>query len=743
MTLTKPPPQPPKFYGAQKLLAPKLFNLPTQKLAHYSVPMDTELDVPAWVRVLQRCNWPTEILVVDFETFFDDDFHMIRGAGDGLTTIEYVQDQRFEVLGCAFTRMNAASHPEDYVTSTFFQQGEEMVQTQLNAYKRRYGDNLERCVVVFQNGNFDALVLSRKYGIHPPKTIDVLALSRHWHARSRHDLGTQAKRYDLIDKGETKEFKGLTNRRRFVIPKGRKKGPKLPTQMPLMTAEQKAALARYACNDAMREWELFTILLPKLSNPAVELRLIHHTLELWTKPTLKVDFAKAEELIGLMKAEISKALDAVQIRDYNLEGEVAGHGYQFRPITEEEISGNNSYEALLVDALKEAGDTPQRYFKPIKGGKYKLADAKDDPERELLLKHENEAVRALANARAAVKSWPLHIARVERIVRMAKCDGGWLGVPLAYYGAHTGRWSGKEKINLQNLPKNGLLALIRNLLIAPEDYILVIVDAAAIEARVLAWIAGQWDLVEKFANGEEIYCGFASRVLGWNVRKARKTDPDPIARRYTWARNSIGKIGVLGCGYGMGTDKIFEMADGAIDIETADKIKVTYRTENKAIVQFWHDIEKAFIYTAKYRRSCSLARGLRFDSAPDCDVVMTLPNGREIKYAKVKIVGSDRGDKIEVWNEIEKHWEYIWGGTLTENAVQAISRDVLADAMLRVEDAGHRTGFHCHDEIVPVVPKERGEEVLKLAIEEMSRVPIWAERMPLGAEGSLSVHYRK
>jgi DNA polymerase len=739
MVLTKPPPKPPKFFGADKLLTPKLFDRPTQKLTHYSVPL-AEDGSPAWADVLRRCGWPTDVVVIDFETFFDDEFHMSRGSGDGLSTIEYVQDARFEVLGCSFTLMRADAPGDNYITTTNFAHGDD-VRLMLTMLQGRYGENLERCTVVIQNANFDALVLARRYGIHPPRVIDVLALSRHWHARSKHDLDTQAKRHDLIEKGDTAEFKGCTNRVRFFIPKSRKKGPKLPKQMPLMTGEQKQKLADYANNDAMREWELFTILLPKLSNPAVELQLIHHTLELWTKPTFRVDFAKAEELIGLMRAEVTKATADLYVQEFSAE---AGE-YVRRQITIEEISGNNSYEALLVDALKEAGDNPQKYFKPIKGGKYKLADAKDDAERELLLKHENERVRLLANARAAIKSWPIHIARVERIVRMAKADGGWLGVPLAYYGAHTGRWSGKEKINLQNLPKQGLLALIRNLLIAPEDYILVIVDAAAIEARVLAWLAGQWDLVDQFAAGAEIYCGFASKVLGWAVRKPKKRGGIPeIEKRMTWARNSIGKIGVLGCGYGMGTDKIFDMADGAIDRETADKIKVTYRTENKAIVQFWSDIEKAFIYTAKYRRSCALARGLRFDSAPDCDVVMTLPNGREIKYAKVRIEQGDYGnDTIRVYNATEHKWEYIWGGTLTENAVQAISRDVLAEAMLRVEARGHRVGIHVHDEIVPVVPKAIGEEVLKLSIEEMSRVPTWGERMPLGAEGCLSPCYKK
>jgi DNA polymerase len=138
-----------------------------------------------------------------------------------------------------------------------------------------------------------------------------------------------------------------------------------------------------------------------------------------------------------------------------------------------------------------------------------------------------------------------------------------------------------------------------------------------------------------------------------------------------------------------------------------------------------------------------MARGLRFDSAPDCDVVLTLPNGRELKYPKVKIVSGERGDKIEIYNSVEHRWEHCGAGTLTENVVQAMSRDILAECFLRLEDRGYHTAFHCHDEVVPVVAIAVGPACLEAAIEEMSRVPEWAPRMPLGAEGCLSAHYKK
>src|SRR5690606_634105 len=222
--------------------------------------------------------------------------------------------------------------------------------------------------------------------------------------------------------------------------------------------EKWAAMVAYATHDAESEWQLFVRLMPRLSNAAVEARLMQHTLELFWKPQLMVDDAAAEELQGKMRCRIQ---DAVKVTG----------------ATEDEISGNNSFGALLGAALEEADDSITNYQKQGKRGPL-LAIAKDDEELEFLKTHRSERVRQLMAARTAVKSWPLHIARVERIRRQARANGGLLSVPLKYCGAHTGRWSGGEKINLQNLGSRGdpLVAEIRHLLMAPPGHSLVIVD---------------------------------------------------------------------------------------------------------------------------------------------------------------------------------------------------------------------------------------------------------------------------
>lgn len=717
-TKPKPPPPPPKINGLRRKPEVKAERVNVKDVG-YPLPMRSQYE-PEWLARLKDAGYPTTVVVIDFETYFDD---VVSMRGDKLSTIEYVQHPDFEILGCStFTAYAPFLDPDKF---TRWWGGEGGVEQMIEHLQREYGPNLERCTVVAQNARFESTVLAWHFGIWPPYSIDTLGLARHWSSRRNNDLGNLCKVEGLTHKGDTSEFKGWTNRSRFIKPKGRKKGPKLPLQAPRMTPEQQRKLADYANNDVAREWELFTIYLPRLSNFVTELRVMHHTLELFSKPTFHVDEALAEDIKTKMLAEIDKAVEPTGL-------------------TEEQVR-KGTWDEEMFAALEAAGDDPNAYTKPAGNCKrgWKIASAKTDPEREQLEVHPNDGVRNLMLAKAAVDSWPNHIKRVDRIVRQARAAGGALPVPLKYHGAHTGRWSGGERINLQNLGSrgHGLVNQIRELLIAPPGTELVIADASQIEARVLAWLAGQWDLCEKFANGEEIYCGFASKVLGRYVRKPRPDGIPMVEAWFKWARNSVGKVGVLGCGYGMGPAKTVGYAKGAIDDETGTKIVKVYREDNDRIVQFWRDIEKAFVYTARYKEPCSLPRGVSFHSTPDCDVVMTLPSGREIKYAEVRIEDDRYSPRISVYNALQRGWDHVWGGHLTENVVQAISRDILWGAIEKLEDDGHHVPHHVHDELIACVPEGRGEKVLTLAVKYLRARPEWAADLPLDAEGVVTTRY--
>jgi DNA polymerase len=645
-------------------------------------------------------------------------------------------DERFEVTALATLASTIPAEPDVLCTSLDGKSVEELIRERLEQFQDQYGPDLENVTVVAHNAAFDGMILARRYGIHPPYFIDTLGLARHWDARARNDLGRLAKRLGLQDKGETKAFRSLTNRMRYSKQTGRGRGPKLPMQQPVMTREEQEELGEYAKNDVLLERDVLCQLLPRLSTPEVELRVMQHTLELFWQPCLEVDTAKADEIKTLMRAEVDQAIEHASA--------ILG-----RTITRKELSGTNSFEDLLLSVIP-AGEDVGQYTKPAKCKKgWKLAIAKTDDARELLLEHDDVAVRAVMEAWVALKSWPTHIKRVDRIVTQAEAAGGCLPVPIKYHGAHTGRWSGAEKINLQNLGSRGhpLVNAVREIIVAPPGHTLVIADASQIEARGLAWLAGQWDLLEKFENGEEIYCGFAEKVLGYPVRKPREDGIPAIEARMKWARNSVGKVGVLGCGYGMGADKAISYSGGALDLATARDLVQTYRAENPAVVQLWENLEKAFVYAYRYHLGVCLyglriAPGASVDPVLDpCDMTITLPSGRTLYYQSVRVKDRRGQPSPEIFNPKEKTWVRIWGGYLTENVVQALSRDILWDAIARLEEQGHHVAMHVHDELIAVVPEAEGEVVLANAIEALSVRPWWAPDLPLAAEGIVTPRY--
>ena len=706
--MLKPPPPPPK---------PAINPTPwlQKQMNSYLMPMASEY-VPAWVDVLTKAKWPTEVVVVDFETYFSSDYSL-----NNLSTPEYINHDQWEVLGLAYLPMSAEYPFADYQAKASFKVGETQAENYLRYLQKTYGERLEGITCVVQNASFDCSVLAWRYGIFPKHVVDTASLARAYNARGEHGLKVLCKEWGLPDKGETKDFLGASFKTRWKRPGIKRHRLQIPERIPPMSDEQATALAAYACNDAMREWELFTILLPALSNPEIELTITQHTLEMFTRPVLKLDYAEADRLVLGMEQEIENVI---------------------RPtgLPREDISGDKSFEWHLSENLRRVGENPQAYMKVGKK-QMLLAIAKDDPERKLLEVHQDEAIRNLIAARSALDSWPLHIKRVRRMKSMAQaCDGNF-PIPLTYWGAHTGRDAGGQKVNVQNLPRQGhpLLVAMRGLLLAPEGHKLVIVDLAAIEARVNAWVSGQDDLIAGFAQGLDVYCQFGTAFYGVPVRKPLKTDPEAIAKKMT-ARRQFSKVCILGMGYGMGADRFSEFAQ--VDRPTAQKAVDFYRAKYPKITGFWRAIERAFLYTAKYKRPCALDHGIKLHSTDKIDVVMTLPNGRELHYHKTRTHPGEYGsDVVSVYNETLRTWEHTWGGLLTENLVQAMSRDVLFEAAIRLENYGHHVVHRVHDELILTVPTERSDEVLALAIKEMSRTPSWAPGLPLAAEGVIRERY--
>lgn len=664
-----------------------------------------------WLEPLKAAKWPLDVAVLDFETYFNKDYNLSK-----MSTVEYVTDPRFEELGLS-AHVIQAKLPYQEITPHFWRD----IALYLRWLQGQYGNNLEGCTVLSQNAAFDGLILCLHHNILPPYYVDLLGLARHWDPRPRNDLASLAKRKGLPPKGDTKQFTGLHWESKLQ----RSNDPTLfPIREPGMSDKTREALAEYSNHDVWLEAELFKHYMPLLSNPATELPLIRHTLGLFWTPRLQVDVNEANRLIAAMETQEANALATVDC-------------------THKEISGNISFQRLLQDAL-----APEPV--PMKSGKRGpvLAIAKADLEREILLHHERLRVRQLMEARIAIKSWPLHRKRVISIRNQAETRGNLLSILLKYCGAHTGRWSGSEGINPQNLgahSKDALINGVRRIITAPPEHVLVIADASQIEARVNVQLAGQEDMIQAFARGDPIYCQFASEILGFTVRKVVKSDPPALAKVLKQWRQ-LGKIGVLGCGYGMGADalQIFAKASYGIDLspEMAYRIVRHYRTHNAKVVAFWYDVENAFTYVTRYPEKTWELSDLRFHRT-DNTTIITLPSSRQLHYPDVQVVGEGR-DRTILWpNPRNNSQTRMWGGFLVENIVQAVSRDILAEAILRCEHQAVPIALHVHDEVLGVVPKDRATRALKICIDALRTPPTWAINYPLNAEGMVTERYTK
>lgn len=284
--------------------------------------------------------------------------------------------------------------------------------------------------------------------------------------------------------------------------------------------------------------------------------------------------------------------------------------------------------------------------------------------------------------------------------------------------------------------------MIRTAFVAEKGYTFVVADFSAIEARVISWLAGEQWRLDVFKTHGKIYEASASQMFGVPIEKIKKGNPEYELRQK-------GKVAELALGYQGGPGALIQMGalEKGLSEEELPEIVQRWRNSNSRIVDLWYTIQSSVIRCLKTGQTQVMQKGIYF-SMENGNLVITLPSKRQLFYIKPQLITNRFGSESISYmgqNQTTKKWERTptYGGKLTENLVQAIARDCLAEAIKNLVDNGYKILFHIHDEVIAEVPKSNPYLNLENAIKIMCKTPKWAEGLPLNADGFTNEYYKK
>ena len=586
-----------------------------------------------------------------------------------MTMESYIRDPRFEVIGIGLKVNNDGT---EWASGTH---------EELRQYLQTF--DWENSILLCHNTLFDGAILSWLFDVHPRLLADTLCIARALHGiEVGGSLSALAQRYNIGAKG-TEVLDAI----------GKRRGD--------FTEEELSRYGDYCINDVELTYRLFNIM--GKGFPKGELRIIDCTLRMFVEPILELD-------LGLLEHHLE---DTKQIKEDLITSSGA---------TKKELMSNPKFAELLVGL----GVIPPMKTSPTTG-KQTYAFAKNDEQFKALASHHDSRVQALVTSRLGTKS-TLEESRTERFIGIAK--RGLLPVPVRYYAAHTGRWGGDDKINIQNLPSRGVNGKkLKNSMLAPAGYMIIDCDSSQIEARVLAWLAGQDDLVLAFLNGEDVYIKMSSKIYGIPEEDVTKE------------QRFVGKTTILGCGYGMGAVRFADQLQSFgthMDVEEARRVVSIYRDANWKINHFWRACQNMLI---------EMSRGNSGSFGPN-DIIkygvdgrngwVLLPSGLKMRYDDLQYEQGERGPEFKY--RTRRGYTRIYGGKVAENICQAIARCIIGDQMLAIAKK-YKVALTVHDSVVCCVPETELSQAKQYIEDCMSTTSTWAEGLPITCESDTGKSY--
>ena len=606
-----------------------------------------------------------DIITVDFETYYDKQFSLSK-----LTTEEYIRNTKFEVIGVA-VKVNGGE--------TIWLSGE------IDELRTYLHDNFswETSALLAHNTMFDGAILNWVFDIRPKLYLDTLCMGRAVNGTEvSSSLATLSQKYNLGEKGD--EVVSALGKHRLDF-----------------GDDDLSKYGDYCVNDVDLTYALFSKLVRTNNLKTSELKVIDLTLRMFIHPVLTLNTQKLKDHLDTIKGEKDKLIQRVNI-------------------SKDDLMSNPKF----AKALEELGvEAPTKIS--LRTGKETFALAKNDEGFVALQEHEDVRVRELVAARIGLKS-TLEETRTERFLDIA--SRGALPVPIKYYAAHTGRWGGSDKINLQNLPSRGENAkVLKSCIEAPTGHTLVEADSAQIEARMLAWLSKQNDLLAAFEDGRDVYKIMAAEIY------------DKSEDEVTSEERFIGKQTVLGCGYGMGAVKFRAQLKSfgvEVDADEATRIIRKYRTASGAITALWRNAQD--MLTNMYNGDVtSFGREGVLTVQPDVFGIK-LPSGLFMFYDGLKATEGEKG--VQFAYKTRTGYTNIYGGKVVENVCQALARCVMADQMVQISKQ-YRVLLTVHDSVICCVPDKQVDEAAAFVDECMSWTPEWAEGLPVRGDVEVGKNY--
>ena len=529
--------------------------------------------------------------------------------------------------------------------------------------------------LVCHNTLFDAFVLTQHFGYRPAYYYDTAAMSR----------GLYPNMSASLKEAVVREFPSDPTKR---------KGEELINAKGVrdLSPELDAQIGGYCIQDVDLTYDLFQSYIKDY--PEKELNLIDLTVRMFVEPKLMLDTNALESYKNQIVVKTRNAI--------NKSG-----------TTREVLASQQKFRAHL----EELGITvPTK--KSLTTGKQIPAFGKNDSAYiQMCAMYPEHA--CVWEARELVKS-RIEETRAQRFIDSCNPDGSF-SVPLRYYSAHTGRFAGSDKLNVQNLPRGSEL---RTAIKAPEGQRLFIADLSNIEARMLAWLAKEHDLVHAFSTGRDVYCEFASQIYNRTITKDDKLE------RY------VGKTAILGLGYGMGHARFQDtLKSGSPSVEISEQVAksivMQYRGMYPNIPMLWSKMKDA-LFLMLDRQSVPYGP-LTIENKK-----IILPNNMALKYPNLKFINNEF-----TYNQY-KTLIRTHGPRVTENVVQALARIVITDQMLDIQSLPEvDIVMQVHDEIIAIGSQTDSNATMDKIINIMRTPPAWCKDLPLDAEGGISQQYDK